>query len=141
MLYKDITTYLKNICSSHIIINDTYIGFEQLHLLKDVEFPIVYIRPDDIVRSEKILTYNFYLYYADRMGKDFANMNEIVYQSQAVLNDIITKLLFDEKLEIIFDIVLTPFVDSYDQTLCGHEVLIQVKDRSTYINNCENNFI
>ena len=54
MLYKDITTYLKNICSSHIIVNDTYIGFELLHLLKDVEFPIVYIRPDDIVRSENV---------------------------------------------------------------------------------------
>lgn len=140
MLYKEITEYIRATCDSHIIINQVVIGFEPLHMLSDVEYPLIYIQPSDIIRSDKSITYNYEIFYVDRMGKDRMNILNIIHQSNQVLNDIVNKFIYDSNLEILFDFEFRPYVDTYDQTLCGHQATMSIKDLTLKIDNCVNNF-
>lgn len=140
MLYKEIVDYIKSKIETHQVVKSVYVGMEPIRTLKDVEYPLIYIFPQDVERYEKYKTYTFELYYCDKKSADEGNLMQILYQGEAVLNDIITFFQFDENLTIEFTQVITPFIDAYDQMLCGQILTLNLLDLKTPINNCETNF-
>lgn len=112
MTYFQIIKRLETFCDGHWQVQKFGSDFEEQlpnFATQDEKYPIVYVSPSNVTEGENLNTFSIEVRCLDIIQKDRANINNILSDTQLILNDIYLELQTGTNLTI--DVVnnsLTP---------------------------------
>jgi len=101
-------------------------------------YPYFYVVPSNVIQEFNFLTYEFQLIVADIMKRDMDNMTEILSDTLQIMNDIVSMFRlsytpengnYNEDYFVDEAITMIPFIEKYDDLLCGYSATIRIKTR------------
>jgi hypothetical protein len=123
---------------------DTMSGFLNSRSDQSPYYPYLYVVPANVIQEFGFMTYEFNLIVSDIMKRDMDNMTDILSDTLQIMNDVISmfRLSVTEQLgnynEYYYTddpITMVPFIEEYDDLLCGYSATIRIKTK-TYLDRC-----
>jgi len=137
--YKQIIEDLEEMAIHHKQINS--FGFGNIEqLTNDITtqeaplYPRMFTVANDTVFNQNQLTYNFQIIVADILEQDYSNQRDVLNDTLEIIKDIFTRLYLSD-YESEWGASVEPFLESFDDVLCGWTMTLQLTQPFDY-NRC-----
>jgi len=137
--YKQIISDFDEIARAHEQINSFGFGdIEQLtnDIKTEVEpiYTKMYMVPSQVQLAQNELIYNFQIIITDQLDADYSNQRDLMSDTLEICKDVFTVLYLSE-YECEWNIVCTPFLESYETVLGGWSMNLIITQPFDY-NRC-----
>jgi hypothetical protein len=137
---NQIITIFRDIATRSKMINDFGFGNTyDLNAKKNIQYPLLWIEPSQNVTKDggqnigfREFYYGLNVYVIDRIDKGDSNYQELLSDTQYILNTIIAEIdqhifYIDNNMSLTGDIYTNPIVYSYDDNLNGYQAQLKIK--------------
>lgn len=102
-------------------------------------YPYFYVIPPTVIMEFGFVIYDFQLIVSDIMKRDMDNMTDILSDTLQIMNDVVSMFRlsytpengnYNEFYFVDDAITMTPFVEQYEDLLCGYSCSIKIKTRT-----------
>lgn len=107
-------------------------------------YPYLYVIPPTVIQEFGFMTFEFQIIVSDIMKRDMNNMTDILSDTLQIMNDVISMFRlsytpengnYNEYYFVDDAVTMTPFVEQYEDLLCGYSATLRIKTR-TYLDRC-----
>lgn len=129
---NNVVKQLNNFADSHGQVKSFFYGeLYDFAASGDIYYPAMAVVSEPNIYSGNTLTYNFNVYFMDRVHKDISNRVEVLSDMQLVCLDLLAYLSRTVELDFMVDrnITLNDFVDSFDGEVSGYWFNLAIKTK------------
>ena len=143
MNYKELINIIEILSLNHNLVGSFMEGQSVYNInSNDNAYPVIYLTPRPHSIGHPVSTYNFYMYYVDRLLDDETNKIDIQTAGIKAIDDILMSLdNLSDNVEVEFPLSMNVFNEKFSDNCAGTyvEVSIQIQNINSECNSLINN--
>jgi hypothetical protein len=122
---NQIIQVLQNIAAAHRQIQDFGFGQEWDIAASTVQYPLMYVVPQQSLVNDKVMSLKLSLLFMDLVNKDDSNKQEVLSDMLQVAMDVLAQLKllpYEDLFDLDKSVTLTDFYEKYDDEVSGYKM-------------------
>lgn len=132
---NQIIQVLQNIATAHHQVQDFGFGQEWDIVSSTVQYPLMYVVPQQSSVNDKIMNLKMSLLFMDLVNKDDSNKQEVLSDMLQIAMDVLAQLKllpYEDLFDLDKNVTLTDFYEKYDDEVSGYKMDITLNVSMLY---------